>query len=264
MDVFFQGVRQFERVLKPEYEGRTDDDLALEFGPTYKSECYHEVPAKQWLKPSDALVIKMLESWKRKRYGAHQTIDVNYGGVLRLEKDAKPPDPNVIDVQATEVFEGEAQCGPEQHGGHLALAAPAKSSDEFEARAAAGEFDQAPVAFKDADGKPAQLRPDIEALRQQVAELRARGPKNPVPRTKDGMRTMPNLGGSGRGDQPDDANLGARPSPYAAPYTPPPARQNAPAAVPMPPRRQVPWWRLSPCGADLLHRLRGSRVRRTS
>src|ERR1019366_5200181 len=76
-DVFFQGVRQFERVLKPEYEGKTDDDLRFEVGPDFERECYVTVPTKQWLKPSDQLVIKMLESWHRKRYGARQTIDVN-------------------------------------------------------------------------------------------------------------------------------------------------------------------------------------------
>lgn len=232
VDVFFQGVRQYETVLKPEHEGKDDEWLALEYGPDFKSICYHTIPAKQWLKPSDALVIKMLESWKRKRYGAHQTIDVNYGGVLRLEPDAKPK-AEVIDVQAVEVFEGEAQEGPEQRGGHLALAAPAKSSAEFEQRAAAGEFDAAPVTFRDASGKPAQLRPDIEALRQQVAELRARGPRNPVPKTKDGLRTLPNLGGSGRGDQPDDAGLGLQPSPYATPYQPPPAPEPRPPARPL-------------------------------
>lgn len=93
-----------------------------------------------------------------------------------------------------------------QGGGHLALAAPAKSSTEFEARAAAGEFDQAPVTFKNADGQPAALRPDIEALRQQVAELRAKGPKHPFPVGPHGQRLPPtsaNLGGT-VGARPDD------------------------------------------------------------
>jgi hypothetical protein len=179
-DVFFQGVRQFERVLKPEYEGKTDDDLRFEVGPDFERECYVTVPTKQWLKPSDQLVIKMLESWHRKRYGAHQTIDVNYGGVLRLEKDA-PAKPVIEHDKAADVFEDAPEEASERRGGHLALAAPAKSSQDFEERAASGEFDQAAVTFRDADGKPAALRPDIEELRRQAAELKKNGPVHRQP-----------------------------------------------------------------------------------
>ena len=178
VDVFFQGVRQYERVLKPEYEGMNEEDLWLEVGPEWETVCYERRPTKQWLKPSDALVIKMLESWNRKRYGAHQQIDVNYGGVLRLEKDA--PAKPVIE-QAAQVFEEEPDENLEQRGGHLALAAPAKSSEDFEERAASGEFDQASVTFRDADGKPAALRPDIEELRRQAAELKKNGPVHRQP-----------------------------------------------------------------------------------
>jgi hypothetical protein len=234
VDVFFQGQRQYETVLKPEYAGKSDDDLAIEIGPDYKRECYHTIPAQQWLKPSDQLVVKILESWKRKRYGHHQVIDVNYGGVLRLEKDVASTQP-VIDVQATEVFEDEPTDATEQHGGHLALAAPAKSSEEFEARAAAGEFDQAPVTFRNAEGKPTALRPDIEQLRQQVAELRAHGPKQPYPVDRNGRRTMADLGPSSRDDNLPDIQ---KPSPYAAPYSPPPARDPQPPARPVLPEEQ--------------------------
>lgn len=178
VDVFFQGQRMFEKVLKPEYEGTDEETLWLEVGPDWEKVCYETRPTKQWLKPSDALVIKMLESWNRKRYGAHQQIDVNYGGVLRLEKDT--PIKPVIE-QAAQVFEEEPDENPEQRGGHLALAAPAKSSEDFEERAAAGEFDQAPVTFRDADGKPAALRRDIEELRRQAAELKKNGPVHKQP-----------------------------------------------------------------------------------
>jgi len=179
-DVFFQGVRMFERVLKPEYAGKSDDDLCIEIGLDFERECYETKPTKQWLKPSDNLVIKMLEAWNRKRYGAHQTIDVNYGGVLRLEKD-NPDKPKVIEQTTLAVFE-EIEDEAEGHkGAHLALDPPAKSSADFEARAAAGEFDQAPVAFLDADGKPTALRQDIEDLRAQAAELRRNGPVHKRP-----------------------------------------------------------------------------------
>ena len=103
---------------------------------------------------------------------------MNYGGVLRLEKDT--PIKPVIE-QAAQVFEEEPDENPEQRGGHLALAAPAKSSEDFEERAAAGEFDQAPVTFRDADGKPAALRRDIEELRRQAAELKKNGPVHKQP-----------------------------------------------------------------------------------
>lgn len=178
VDVFFQGVRQFERVLKAEYEGMDEETLWLEVGPDWEKVCYETRPTKQWLKPSDALVIKMLESWNRKRYGAHQQIDVNYGGVLRLEKDV-PAKPTIEATPA--VFEEVEDDNPEQRGGHLALAAPAKSSEDFEERAASGEFDQAPVKFRDADGKPSALRPDIEELRRQAAEFKRAGPKHRQP-----------------------------------------------------------------------------------
>jgi len=182
-DVFFQGVRMFERVLKPEYAGKSDDDLCIEIGLDFERECYETVPTKQWLKPSDALVIKMLEAWNRKRYGSHQTIDVNYGGVLRLEKD-NPDKPKVIEQTTLAVFE-EVEDEAEGHkGAHLALAPPAKSSADFEARAATGEFDQAPVTFLDANGQATSLRPDIEELRQQAAELRRNGPVHKRPEGK--------------------------------------------------------------------------------
>jgi len=180
-DVFFQGVRMFERTLKPEYEGKSDDDLRFEVGADFERECYETKPTKQWLKPSDNLVIKMLEAWNRKRYGSHQTIDVNYGGVLRLEKDNpdKPKASQVIEQAAVfEEIEDEAEGAK---GAHLALAPPAKSSADFEARAAAGEFDQAPVAFLDANGQATSLRPDIEELRAQAAELRRNGPVHKKP-----------------------------------------------------------------------------------
>lgn len=178
VDTFFQGQRQYEKVLRPEFEGKTDDQLMFEVGADFKTVCYETRPTKTWLKPSDALVIKMVESWNRKRYGSHQTVAVNFGGVLRLEKDAPA---KVIEATTAEVFEEEPEEAAEQRGGYLALAAPAKSSEEFEERAAAGEFDQSTVTFRNAAGEKTALRPDIELLRQQAAELKANGPKHKQP-----------------------------------------------------------------------------------
>lgn len=180
VDVFFQGQRMFERVLKEEYAHIKEDELWIEVGPDWEKVCYETRPTKQWLKPSDALVIKMLESWNRKRYGAHQQIDVNYGGVLRLEKETTAT-PKAIEHKPAEVFEDAPEDEFEQRGGHLALAAAASSSQEFEERARSGEFDQAEVTFRDADGKPTALRPDIEELRRQAAELKKNGPVHRQP-----------------------------------------------------------------------------------
>jgi len=99
---------------------------------------------------------------------------------IRLEKDA-PAKPVIEHDKAADVFEDAPEEASERRGGHLALAAPAKSSQDFEERAAAGEFDQAAVTFRDADGKPAALRPDIEELRRQAAELKKNGPVHRQP-----------------------------------------------------------------------------------
>jgi hypothetical protein len=80
----------------------------------------------------------------------------------------------VLDVTPG-IFE-EEQAESDRRGGTLALAPLASSSQEFEERACSGEFDQAPITFRDADGKPTALRPDIEALRDQAAELKRNGP----------------------------------------------------------------------------------------
>jgi hypothetical protein len=177
VDVFFQGQRMFERVLKTEYKGKSDDDLRFEIGEDFERECYVTIPTKQWLKPSDALVVKMLESWHRKRYGAHQTVDVNYGGVLRLER---PEEQTKIIENKPEVFEEDIEDAAEG-GHHLALARPVKDSAELDKWAAAGEFDPAPVTFVNAKGERTELRADIEELRRQAEELKAHGPKHRQP-----------------------------------------------------------------------------------
>ncbi|MFY9892502.1 MAG: hypothetical protein WAK63_00010 [Xanthobacteraceae bacterium] len=177
VDVFFQGQRMFERVLKTEYKGKSDDDLRFEIGEDFERECYETIPTKQWLKPSDALVVKMLESWHRKRYGAHQTVDVNYGGVLRLER---PEEQTKIIENKPEVFEEDIEDAA-GGGHHLALARPAKDSAELDKWAAAGEFAPAPVTFVNAKGERTELRADIEELRRQAAELKKNGPLHRQP-----------------------------------------------------------------------------------
>ena len=145
VDVFFQGVRHFETV-----------------------------PTKQWLKPSDALVAKMLESWNRRRYGAHQQIDVNYGGVLRLERPDEPAPSKAIDADFT-VFEDTADA---EQPGRLALARPANDAAELDKWAAAGEFAPATVTFVDAKGERTELRANLEA---HLQALKQEGPEHRQP-----------------------------------------------------------------------------------
>ena len=146
-DVFYQGVRQTERVLKPEYQGKSDDELALIVGPDWEKECYEVRPTMQHMKPSDALVLRVMEAFD-KRYKPSQTIDVVYGGTLRLER---PGEQTVKVIEHKPVFEDAVET--EQRGGHLALARPAKDAAELDQWNKEGQFKPSPVAFVDADGK---------------------------------------------------------------------------------------------------------------
>jgi hypothetical protein len=181
VDVFFQGVRQYEKKLKDEYKDIPEDELWLTVGPDWEKVCYETVPTKQWLKPSDALVLKMVESWNRRRYGAHQTIDVTYGGVLRLER---PEERTAVIENRPEVFEDEDTDAAEKGGHHLALARPANTSEEMDKWAEQGEFAPAPVTFVNAKGERTELRADVEALRTQAAELKRLGPVHKRPEGK--------------------------------------------------------------------------------
>ncbi len=149
-------------MLKPDYADCDTDDLEIIFGADHVDEAYETKPTKQWLKPSDALTLRMLEA-HNKKYRAHQQIDVNYGGVLRLER---PEERTTKTIDATpQVFEEDAE-ETEQRDAHLALARPAKSSEELDKWAAAGEFNPQPVKFTNSRGEEMVL----EAERKQVAD----------------------------------------------------------------------------------------------
>ena len=107
----------------------------------------NRVQVKQWLKPSEQLAIKMLESW-HKKYRPHQQVDVNYGGVLRLERADERTAPQVKVIEHFVEEDNET----EQRGGHLALGRPAQSSEEMDKWNQSGEFKPQPVAFVDAEG----------------------------------------------------------------------------------------------------------------
>ncbi len=195
-DIFFQGKRMFERVLKPEYQQYADDLEMLEMieGPDWESICYHSVPAKQRLKPSDALVIRMLEAHHPKRYGSKHTVDVKFGGTLRLDQPQAPKEIEAIPVEFEEI---ENDQEVEQRGGFLALATPAKTSAEFEQRHAAGEFDHAPVEVEAADGTVTTIQPEERPapkpdplLRHKRAYMADTGDRPPPPApkyTRDGI-----------------------------------------------------------------------------
>ncbi len=185
-DVFFQGERQYERVKKEAYAAWSDADIEA-LG--CESEAYELRPTKQWLKPSDALVIKMLESW-HKKYRPHAQVDVQYGGVLRLER---PDERTAKTVDAKPIFEDAEET--ERRGGHLALARPAKNSAELDQWHAAGEFKPQPVKFVDAQGQRTELVAAPDPLLSRTADQASKtqsatappappiAPRSPAPTT---------------------------------------------------------------------------------
>lgn len=186
VDVFFQGVRQYERVKKQQYADWSDADIEA-LG--CENDAYELRPTKQWLKPSDALVIKMLESWQKK-YRPHAQVDVQYGGVLRLER---PDERTARTVDAKPIFEDTEEV--ERRGGHLALARPAKNSAELDQWNAAGEFKPQPVTFVDAQGQRTDLVAAPDPLLSRMADQASKertaaappalpvAPRSPAPTT---------------------------------------------------------------------------------
>ena len=71
-------------MLKPEFEGKDEQAIAFELGADNIDEAYELRPTLQHMKPSDALVLKMLEAFDKK-YRPHQTVEVTFGGRLQLE-----------------------------------------------------------------------------------------------------------------------------------------------------------------------------------
>lgn len=180
VDVFYQGQRQYERVLKAEYEGLSDADIEM----LGIKDAYEMRPVRQWLKPSDALTLKMLESWD-KRYRPHQEIDVNYGGVLRLER---PGEQTTKTIEAKPIFDDRPD--DQQTGGVLALARPAKSSQEMDRWAQQGDFKPRPVKFVSADGTERVLSADDRPATQPPRRDYSR-PTPPLDATGTGRGTVP-------------------------------------------------------------------------
>ncbi len=220
-DSYFQGRPQFEpdpRILAAGDQNCTPDELELYWGqrtPYLLDPVTREpVRARVWMKPSETLVIKLLESWDRRRYGAHQTVEVKMNSVLRLERpdeaSAKPalePAASVFDE-----IESDTPAVP-----RLALGRPARSSEELDQWNAQGDFKPTAVRFIEEDGsvveRTATPDPLLTAEQQPAPAARAASPHDdPEERTAD--------------DIPADAQQASASSqPRPAPLAPAPRQQ---------------------------------------
>jgi hypothetical protein len=148
----FQGAPVYE--LSDDYAklGFKDDDeaRALGFNPEVDRYVWKDgkrVRVMEWSKPSDAMSTLVLQSWARKRYGAHVTTDINIGGVLRLGTTEQKPTEVPINI-----IGDDDNANPNDYSNRLALPQPAQSSAEMDAIAAATP-DMATVVFQDATGR---------------------------------------------------------------------------------------------------------------
>ncbi len=201
VDVFYQGARQFEKVLKPQYADCDDDDLEIIFGKD-TDDAYELKPTKQWLKPSDALTIKMLEA-HNKKYRAHQEIDVNYHGVLRLQHPAEQTK-TTTEHAPQEVFAEDITAESEQP--RLAIAPPAASAEDFDKMVERGDFNVAPVSFVAATGEETtrqapEQRPPVD-LRKHPRAYDARTLQKPEIPVPEGRVQPLDTAGIGRGKPP--------------------------------------------------------------
>jgi hypothetical protein len=134
------------------------------------------VPVLQLTLPPASLVEKMLSAHFPKKYGQRAELDVRLGGVLRIDPNAAP-----VTVEAKAVSFEDAEV-TEMRGGYLAVPKPAQTSEEFEARAAAGEFDAEPVPFHQNDGTTVvrMAEPDpLLSVQDQVAKLQPKPDDRP-------------------------------------------------------------------------------------
>ncbi len=185
------------------------------------------IPVLQLTLPPASLVEKMLTAHFPKRYNPATQVDVKFGGVLRLDPSA----PKVIEAKATTFEDVESHEVTEQRGGYLAVPPPAQSSEEFERRAAAGEFDAQPVVFKQSDGSEVvrMAEPDpLLSMQDQIARLQPKETDRPDVRALK-LQAIERLQKA-----PQDAR---RPADGAKGQRLPPAQPVASAAPPRPPER---------------------------
>jgi hypothetical protein len=213
VQVVFQGQPQF-LLRDPKVIAGMKELGVFEEGDEWERDALGErVPVMQHIAAPASLVEKMLSAHFPKRYGQHATLDVLHGGVLRLE----PAAPVAPVAQIEDMTFEDVDDKPERSGGYLAVAPPATDSADFEARAAAGEFDAEPVLFTQNDGQTVtrMAEPDpLLAKADQIARLQ------PKPDDRPDVRAL-KLVAIARLEAAPAA--GARPAPGAAGVRLPPA-----------------------------------------
>lgn len=165
---YFRGAPVFEE--NEDFIGWTDEEMVrLGWDPKRDRFVWETGPDGKlrrkivhvWLKPSEQLTIKMLESHFAKKYGAHQTIDVNYASTLTLTRPEERQ-PKMIEHKPEKqlVFDDET-AAPERRGQNIAAGRPARNSEEFDKWAAQNEFAHTAVEVQQSDGsfKPISAAP---------------------------------------------------------------------------------------------------------
>ncbi|MGD0418453.1 MAG: hypothetical protein ABSA68_02550 [Xanthobacteraceae bacterium] len=125
------------------------------------------VQVTEWLKPTDQITIKALESLLSKKYGAHQTIDVTQRHYnLQLTRPEERTDQPVIDVQSKEVFADESEQAEAEQPKQIAAGRPAKDSTEMDQWIADGEFEhgRSPVKVQMPDGSFREMVAEADPL----------------------------------------------------------------------------------------------------
>lgn len=187
----YQGAPVWEEDEAIVASGITDpDELEVCFGQRdkFKRDTQgNRIQVMQHLKPSENLVIKIMESWERRRYGQHSTIDVK-GTVGHLMQLARPgEDAAVIEQKSPgEVFSSDLVQKPDSTR-QLALGRPAKDSKELEEWNERGEFQSGQTTFKMPDGSTVVIGPAIDPIIDQPVANRMQ----PQPDAEPAMRETP-------------------------------------------------------------------------
>jgi hypothetical protein len=188
--VVYQGEVQYQR--DPELVGRPDLVELLGLPDDYLRVDGRVQIQTVTRKPSDALVTLMLRS-HLKTYADKASVDVNVGGVLRLQRPDERSAPKVIEHQSADTFSLEDDDSEQAPRGQLALGRPARDSAELDKWNRDGEFAPQPVAFVDAEGNrteriaaPDPLLPltgdkPLTPLQRDLLAKAAAGVKQPRP-----------------------------------------------------------------------------------
>lgn len=194
----FQG--QLQYAIDPKLVGVPDDQLFMLYGvyDRYKRNEQGEVqPLLIQRAPNTQLITKLLGDFMPKQHGEHSSVEVNYGGIVRLERKGEAAAPKVIEHNSTEAFlpQGGDEAAEIEERPALAVGRSATSSAEFDDWAAQGEFAPPPVTYTKADGSRAvrMETPDPLLSDEQRAEIEAQQAETIAAATlPDGTPTQPN------------------------------------------------------------------------